>query len=62
MHAERGGQKRSLPEGPGTQRGTGTQRGPGVQNCRDRMQNYGLRKPLAYLEECHCAMTHPPPI
>ena len=40
-------------------RGPGDTKGPGVQNCQDRMQNYGLRTPLAYLWGCHCAI---PPI
>ena len=30
-------------------RGPGDTEGPWVQNCQDRMQNYGLRTPLVYL-------------
>ena len=30
-------------------RGPGDTEGPWVQNCQDRMQNYGLRKPLVHL-------------
>ena len=30
-------------------RGPGDTEGPWVQNCQDRMQDYGLRTPLVYL-------------
>ena len=41
------------PRGGGAEgviaRGPGDTEGPWVQNCEDRMQNYGLRTPLVYL-------------
>ena len=41
-HAERGGRRGHRP-------GAGDTEVPWVQNCQDRMQNYGLRTPLVYL-------------
>ena len=42
-HAERGGAEGVIARGPGDTEG------PWVQNCQNRMQNYGLRTPLVYL-------------
>ena len=42
-HAERGGAEGVIARRPGDTEG------PWVQNCQNRMQNYGLRTPLVYL-------------
>ena len=41
-------------------RGPGDTEGPWVQNCQDRMQNYGLRTPLVYLGGAIVLCTPPP--
>ena len=41
-------------------RGPGDTEGPWVQNCQDRIQNYGLRTPLVYLGGAIVLCTPPP--
>ena len=41
-------------------RGPGDTEGPWVQNCQNRMQNYGLRTPLVYLGGAIVLCTPPP--